>query len=645
MRRTKVGIVAFFLLFIAVISAFPAVSYAEEVNCYTLVTSLSELADGDKIILASHSGDKVYAASTRKYSHRISIEALEKDGVIYGTPAATKNDSSVFEFTLGVDNGYYSFYDGLYSGYLCAIATGTNNRMYTSATLKDSCLFDISMDADGACTPIAKDVSLNGKMVFMPESGTNNIFICTAASNNSQEKVYIYKYSGKGEPPAVEDSSEVINYLCTFESFNAEHYSDTETVKYYGTYSGMLADGFIYVFTLNDARGLNVNTKNISAGDIRVNGNEFAYSYSLSNTAVSEFTLPFTVYVRCTHESQAIKPTSTVMTMYDSAPVTNINVTFTAGEGGALSGETSLSVPVGTELSTLIFPEAIPNDGYKFTDWSQTSGVLTDNTTINASFAKKTYEVVFFDYNNQRIESQTVNHGEDATPPVAAEREGYNFIGWDAPYTNIDSDRDINPIYEIKTYNVVFYDHAGKVLDEQTVKHGEAPVVPNAPDREGLVFDGWNKTVGAITEDTEYHAQYSTKMISVDFITDGNGTLSGETTVSVPYGTELSSILFPIPVPNENTEFYSWSSIEGTLTEDIIITAYFNEKATLNKGDVDGDGDADALDASLVLQYDAALISFESTQFAAADINEDGFVDCFDALQILLYDAKILEKL
>jgi len=62
-------------------------------------------------------------------------------------------------------------------------------------------------------------------------------------------------------------------------------------------------------------------------------------------------------------------------------------------------------------------------------------------------------------------------------------------------------------------------------------------------------------------------------------------------------------------------------------------------------GDVNGDGKVDALDASLVLQYDAGLITFTEEQIIRADVNGDGKVDVLDASLILQYDAGLLRIL
>jgi len=59
-------------------------------------------------------------------------------------------------------------------------------------------------------------------------------------------------------------------------------------------------------------------------------------------------------------------------------------------------------------------------------------------------------------------------------------------------------------------------------------------------------------------------------------------------------------------------------------------------------GDVNGDGEVDALDASLVLQYDAKLIDGESLLLENADVNSDKEVDALDASLILQLDAKLI---
>ena len=57
------------------------------------------------------------------------------------------------------------------------------------------------------------------------------------------------------------------------------------------------------------------------------------------------------------------------------------------------------------------------------------------------------------------------------------------------------------------------------------------------------------------------------------------------------------------------------------------------------KGNVNGDGVVDALDASLILQYVAKKMTFTADQIAVGDVNDDGKVTAQDAALILQYVA------
>ncbi len=62
-------------------------------------------------------------------------------------------------------------------------------------------------------------------------------------------------------------------------------------------------------------------------------------------------------------------------------------------------------------------------------------------------------------------------------------------------------------------------------------------------------------------------------------------------------------------------------------------------------GDVDGDGAVSAMDASIVLRYDAMMCTFGSVTAKAADVNLDGKQSPFDASLILRYDAMLIPSL
>jgi len=107
-------------------------------------------------------------------------------------------------------------------------------------------------------------------------------------------------------------------------------------------------------------------------------------------------------------------------------------------------------------------PEVPAKDGYIFRGWKKTYAndtyddngwtCVTENMYFTARYEERpevpVYTVTFNDWEGRFITSQQVPEGENATPPMVIEREGYTFIGWDGEYHNITSDCTLTAQYE-----------------------------------------------------------------------------------------------------------------------------------------------------------------------------------------------------
>ncbi len=74
------------------------------------------------------------------------------------------------------------------------------------------------------------------------------------------------------------------------------------------------------------------------------------------------------------------------------------------------------------------------------------------------------------------------------------------------------------------------------------------------------------------------------------------------------------------------------------------LTAFGVDTVVYSMGDINGDGKINALDASVILQHDAKLITLFDEQLNYADVDGDGKVNALDASVILQYDARLIDR-
>ncbi|MBR2936813.1 MAG: InlB B-repeat-containing protein, partial [Paludibacteraceae bacterium] len=95
-----------------------------------------------------------------------------------------------------------------------------------------------------------------------------------------------------------------------------------------------------------------------------------------------------------------------------------------------------------------------PSDQYDyvFAGWTPEVVVVTDNTIYTATFTSlvRQYTVTFLDWDGTELHVEQVEEGHDAVGPATnPTREGYTFIGWSKPITNITSNLIVIAQYEI----------------------------------------------------------------------------------------------------------------------------------------------------------------------------------------------------
>nr|WP_300878843.1 leucine-rich repeat protein [uncultured Acetatifactor sp.] len=186
------------------------------------------------------------------------------------------------------------------------------------------------------------------------------------------------------------------------------------------------------------------------------------------------------------------------------------------------------SASVETGDYVLDLPEPAGRDGMVFQGWKvRGSGddftnryPVTQDMDVEASYgvAPPDYGKVvvsFLDYDGTLIKKVSVEPGTDMTTHEeykdlipSPKREGFEFIGWDRPLTNITANLEVMAQYDplVEGQCLVRYLVDGTVFHQMRVMAGDqaASIVP--PTVAGKVFDRWMPALGVVTKDTDYYA-------------------------------------------------------------------------------------------------------------------------------------------
>ena len=185
--------------------------------------------------------------------------------------------------------------------------------------------------------------------------------------------------------------------------------------------------------------------------------------------------------------------------LYIYGNTTGVIVTYKDGD----SEYAKQVLPSGTLATRPDAPAATP--GYTFGGWNKADGTawdyasdkVTDNITLYAKWAANTYTITFDTAGGSEIAPITQDYGTVITAPEAPEREGYTFIGWDKeiPTTMPAENMTVTAQWEINQYTITFDTNGGSEIAPITQDYGTVITAPEAPEREGYTFIGWDKAI------------------------------------------------------------------------------------------------------------------------------------------------------
>lgn len=220
--------------------------------------------------------------------------------------------------------------------------------------------------------------------------------------------------------------------------------------------------------------------------------------------------------------------------------------------------------------SDVIAPTASEKEGYVFICWAKEQ--LSDGVIVmKPEYERLQYKVEFKDFDGNTIKLQNVFYNDSAVCPDAPEREGYTFVGWDKKFTNVKENLVVNPIYEIKTFIVKFYNQDGSIYKEVNVKYGESLDDVILTDTNSHLFKGWDREYINIVSDLEIRPIFEKRTYTVTFVDDEGNILKTE---QVKHGEDAEGLK---PEKKGYFTFVGWDKTLYEITEDTTITAIYEQ--------------------------------------------------------------------
>lgn len=258
----------------------------------------------------------------------------------------------------------------------------------------------------------------------------------------------------------------------------------------------------------------------------------------------------------------------------------NRKMTSPADFEAYLTGTLAFSSAAGADLVGQIYQKS--GDAFPDETISEVFSAFEGNADSTGGFMgtfvyKPSFVVKFLDAEGEIIGCpQNVKQGASATPPTVPEIEGYDFMGWDKSYEDVQEDLTIRAQYAIKTFTVTFKDWDGAQLgDVQTVEYGKDATPPADPERAGYRFTGWDGVYTDVKADQVVTAKYieaAAKTYWVTFVDYDGAEIAKEEVV------EGSSASLPANPVREGYDFAGWSGTYENVQQDEVVTATYRIK-------------------------------------------------------------------
>ena len=244
----------------------------------------------------------------------------------------------------------------------------------------------------------------------------------------------------------------------------------------------------------------------------------------------------------------------------EEAVVEQSTITFDTDGGTEIN-------PITQDVGTPVTPPANPTkEGYEFVGWEPAiPDVMPENDlTVTAQWKVIYYSTEFYlDEGGELYEGQEIAFGNPLIVPVDPTREGYTFTGWkpEVPETMPSHDMTFVAQWQINSYLLTFVIDNDIIYSAQ-VEYGSDITAPDAPEREGYTFAGWDEYPATMpAHDVNVQGSYNANRYKVTYVLDETGVAYAEYD-DVVFGSDV-----PAPEVAPTREGYTFTGWEPEVPE------------------------------------------------------------------------------
>ena len=264
-------------------------------------------------------------------------------------------------------------------------------------------------------------------------------------------------------------------------------------------------------------------------------------------------------------------------------------------------------MPIGSVIPK---PDTPDKEGYTFIGWIpefvEGATVPVGGITYTAQWKANVYKVTYM-VGGEVYTTDSVTYGAVITAPEAPNKEGHTFNGWqDLPNTMPAKDVTVTGSYTANKYKVT-YILDGEVFKVEEVTYGTSVPTPEVPAREGYNFSGWGDVPATMPAgDITLTGSYTiNKDLKYSLIYMVDGVEYKRVTLS--FGDAI--VLEEAPTKEGHT-FSGWSDVPETMPlHDVTVTGSFTVNKYLVTFTIEGE-----IISSDSLEYGAAIVAPEAPE-------------------------------